>query len=180
MNWAGSYPEKRRALAQLGVSEEITLKTRAAAHKTMAGIAELLEQIRSSGPIRKAPMGFVVAIMNSVAEATIDFMAQDSMRGSTAKRASRLCGVWWPNFALINDCLARHYQGTAPRLRQSPHLLAQRGPAPRSLDVCDNCLCWGRFSNVVHDHRKSIFCQSLCDRASDSTRGSRDNRAIRC
>ena len=78
MNWAASHPEKRRALAQLGVSDEITPETRAAAHKTMAGVAELLEQIRGSGPMRKAPMGFVVAIMNSVAESTIDFMSQDS------------------------------------------------------------------------------------------------------
>ena len=78
MNWAVSYPEKRRALAQLGVSDEITPETRAAGHKTMAGVAELLEHIRASGPMRKAQMGFVVAIMNSVAEATIDFMTQDS------------------------------------------------------------------------------------------------------
>ncbi len=78
MNWAVSYPEKRRALAQLGVSEEITPETRAAGHKTMAGVAGLLEHIRASGPMCKAPMGFVVAIMNSVAEATIDFMTQDS------------------------------------------------------------------------------------------------------
>jgi AcrR family transcriptional regulator len=77
MNWAVSYPEKRRALAQLGVSDEITSETRAAGHKTMAGVAGLLEHIRASGPMRKAPMGFVVAIMNSVAEATIDFMTQD-------------------------------------------------------------------------------------------------------
>src|SRR5712671_5465367 len=40
-----------------------------------------------------------------------------------------------------------------------------------SLEICDNCLCRGRFSSVVHDHRKSIFSQSFCDRASDSTRG---------
>ena len=44
----------------------------------MAGVAELLEDIRISGPMRKAPMGFVVAIMNSIAEATIDMMAQDA------------------------------------------------------------------------------------------------------
>jgi AcrR family transcriptional regulator len=78
MNWAVSYPEKRRALAQLGVSDEITPQTRAAGHKTMAGVAGLLENIRASGPMRKAPRGFVVAIMNSVAEATIDFMTLDS------------------------------------------------------------------------------------------------------
>ena len=78
MNWAASYPEKRRALAQLGVSDEITLETRAAVHKAMTGFAELLEHIRANGPLRKASMGFVVAIMNSVAEATIDFMTQDA------------------------------------------------------------------------------------------------------
>src|SRR5258708_7811755 len=52
--------------------------------------------------------------------------------------------------------------------------------SPRSLDICDNCLCWGRFSSVVHDYRNSIFSQSFCDRASDSTRGAGDNRALRC
>jgi hypothetical protein len=77
MGWAVSYPEKRRALAQLGVSDDITPETRAAGHKTMAGVAGLLEHIRASGPMRKVPMGFVVAIMNSVAEATIDFMTED-------------------------------------------------------------------------------------------------------
>jgi hypothetical protein len=50
--------------------------------------------------------------------------------------------------------------------------------AAGSLDICDYCLCWGRFSRVVHDHRKSISCQSLCDRASDSTRGAGDNRNL--
>ncbi len=77
MNWALRYPEKRRALAQLDVSDEITPETRAAAHKAMAGIAELLEQIRVNGPMRRVSMGFVVTIMNSMAEATIDFMAHD-------------------------------------------------------------------------------------------------------
>jgi hypothetical protein len=72
MGWAVSYLEKRRALTQLGVSDEITLETRAAGHETMAGVAGLLEHIRASGPMRKDAMGFVVAFMNSVAEATIE------------------------------------------------------------------------------------------------------------
>ncbi len=77
MGWAVSNPEKRRALAQLGVSDEITPATRAAGHKTMAGIGELLERSRANGPMRKVPMGFVVAIMSSLAETTMDFMIQD-------------------------------------------------------------------------------------------------------
>ena len=78
MAWAVRYPEKRRALALLDVSAEITSESRAAGHKTMANVAELLETIRVRGPMRRTPMGFVVAIMNSLAEATIAMMAQDA------------------------------------------------------------------------------------------------------
>jgi AcrR family transcriptional regulator len=77
MRWAVSNPEKRRALAQLGVSDEITPASRTAGHKTMARIAELMEQSRAGGPMRDAPMAFVAVIMNSLAEATMDFMVQD-------------------------------------------------------------------------------------------------------
>ena len=87
MNWALSNPEKRRALAQLGVSDEITSETRAAGHKTMAPVAELLERGRANGALQKAPMGFVVALMNSVAEATMDFMTQDP---ANAKKHSKV------------------------------------------------------------------------------------------
>jgi AcrR family transcriptional regulator len=77
MGWAVSNPESRRALAQLNVSDEITPANRAAAHQTMAGIGELLERSRANGPLRNAPMGFVVAIMNAIADATMDFMIHD-------------------------------------------------------------------------------------------------------
>ena len=86
-NWAVAYPEKRRALAQLDVSDEITPATRVAAHKTMAGVAELLERSRANGPMRRAQMGFVAALMNSAAEATMDYMVQDT------KNATRHCKV---------------------------------------------------------------------------------------
>jgi hypothetical protein len=43
----------------------------------MAGVAELLERIRADGPMRTAPMGFVAEIMNSLAEATMDYMVRD-------------------------------------------------------------------------------------------------------
>ncbi len=43
----------------------------------MARIAELLERSRANGPMRNAPMGFVAAIMNSLAEATMDYVVQD-------------------------------------------------------------------------------------------------------
>jgi AcrR family transcriptional regulator len=87
MNWAVSNPHKQRALAQLSVSDEITPETRAAGHKVMAPIAELLERARANGALKKAPMGFVVALMNSVADATMGFMTQDP---DNAKKHSKL------------------------------------------------------------------------------------------
>lgn len=87
MSWALSNPQKRRALALLGVSDEITSETRAAGHKTMAPVGVLLERGRANGPMKKAPMGFVVALMNSVAEATMDFMTQDP---ANAKKHSKV------------------------------------------------------------------------------------------
>ncbi len=77
MGWALSNPEKQSVLAQLGVSDEITPATRAAGDKVMAGICELMERSRANGPMRETPMGFVAAIMNSLAEATMSFMIQD-------------------------------------------------------------------------------------------------------
>jgi AcrR family transcriptional regulator len=77
MGWAVSNPEKWSVLAQLGVSDEITPATRAAGHETMAGIGELLELSGANSPPRKIPMGFVVAIMNSLAQATMDCIIHD-------------------------------------------------------------------------------------------------------
>lgn len=76
-NWAVSSPDKRRALAQLSVWGEITPANRATGHKVMAGLAELVEHCRAGGPMRKTPLGLVLSLMNSLAEATMDFMTQD-------------------------------------------------------------------------------------------------------
>jgi AcrR family transcriptional regulator len=82
-NWAVRFPEKRKALAQLTVSDEITPETRAAGHKMMAAIGALLERIRVAGPMRKVPMSFVAALMNSVADATMDQMIEDPGHAKT-------------------------------------------------------------------------------------------------
>jgi AcrR family transcriptional regulator len=86
MNWAISNPDKRRALAQLSVSDEITPETRAAGHKMMAHVSDLLERARANGPMQKVSKGFLVALMNSVADATMDFMTQDP---ANAKKHSK-------------------------------------------------------------------------------------------
>jgi AcrR family transcriptional regulator len=77
MRWATSNPDRRRALALLDVSDDIALQTRAASHQAMAVVAGMLERARARGPLRDVPMGFVAAMANSLAEATMDFMVND-------------------------------------------------------------------------------------------------------
>jgi AcrR family transcriptional regulator len=77
MRWATSSPDSRRALALLSVSDDIARETRAASHEAMEEVAGMIEQARARGPMRDAPMGLVVALMNSLAEATMDFMVSD-------------------------------------------------------------------------------------------------------
>jgi AcrR family transcriptional regulator len=77
LDWATTYPDKRRTLALLDVSDDITAESRQIGHQTMAGIAKLLERSRENGPMRDVPLAFVVALMNATADTTIGFMIRD-------------------------------------------------------------------------------------------------------
>ena len=77
LSWATSSPEKRRTLAHLGVSDDITPASHQTASQAFAGIRELLERSRENGPMRDVPLMFVASLMGALAEATIDFMIRD-------------------------------------------------------------------------------------------------------
>ncbi len=77
LGWAISYPEKRRTLTLLDVSDDITPESHQAARDVFAGIRTLLERSRENGPMRDAPLEFVVVLMNALAEATINFIIHD-------------------------------------------------------------------------------------------------------
>ena len=77
LRWATTCPEKRRTLAQLDVSDEITPASHQTARQMMAGTAELLELSLVNGPLSDAPSEFVVALMGTLADTTIDFMLRD-------------------------------------------------------------------------------------------------------
>jgi AcrR family transcriptional regulator len=75
--WATSCPEKRRALRHLDVSDDVTPESHQTASQAMKGVAALLERSREHGPMREAPLAFVVVLMNALADATIDFIIRD-------------------------------------------------------------------------------------------------------
>lgn len=88
LHWATTNPEKRRALAQLEVSDEITTE----AHRTVAdaqkGIAELLERIRADGPMRDAPLGFVLTLTSAIADVTMDAMIREPAKAEAHSRVA--------------------------------------------------------------------------------------------
>ena len=88
LRWAAASPEKRRTLAHLAVSDDITPSSREAGHQAMAGIAKFLDRSRVQGPMRDTPLGFVLALMNALADTTVDFMIQDPAHAEDHCRAS--------------------------------------------------------------------------------------------
>ena len=70
--WAVDDPDRRRALAHLGVAEDLSDGSRLAAQTAYAGIAEVLEQVVVGGPMREVPLRFVSTLMSAIADATID------------------------------------------------------------------------------------------------------------
>lgn len=93
LHWAASCPEKHKALAHLTVSDEITPETREIGQRTMADIIGLLERTHRAGPMRNAPMVFVMALIGAVADVTVDFMIQDPANADMHCRTS-FDAVW--------------------------------------------------------------------------------------
>jgi AcrR family transcriptional regulator len=77
LQWGVSCPEKRRALAHLSVSDDITQESRQAAQRAMAGVAVLIDGSRKNGPLRNAPLRFVADLMNAIADTTMDYIIGD-------------------------------------------------------------------------------------------------------
>ncbi len=86
LGWATADPEKRRTLAQLAVSDEITRPSRDVGNRAMAEVAAILERSRETGPMRAAPLGLVVGLMNAAADATVDFIIHDPANAETHSR----------------------------------------------------------------------------------------------
>lgn len=77
VHWGVSSPEKRKVLAQLGVSDRITGRSKTEGMRAFAEINSLLRESMMSGALRERPPAFVGAIMAALAEATMDFMTKD-------------------------------------------------------------------------------------------------------
>ncbi|MFM0039346.1 TetR/AcrR family transcriptional regulator [Paraburkholderia strydomiana] len=77
VDWGVAQPQKRRAMAQLSVSERLTDHTRATGMQSFADIHDMIQTSVASGALRDHPPAFVSAIMSALAETTMDFIARE-------------------------------------------------------------------------------------------------------
>jgi AcrR family transcriptional regulator len=87
VSWGVANPQKRKVLAQLGVSDRVTEQSKAAG---MVGFTELNAFLsRSVGTkiLRQQPAAFVGSLLGAIAEATMDFMSRDPSRAQQYSQA---------------------------------------------------------------------------------------------
>jgi AcrR family transcriptional regulator len=76
IDWGISFPAKRRAMAQLTVSDRITAKSRLAGTEGFDDATSVMQQIAARGGLRDRPSAFTSSIMVSLAETTMDFISR--------------------------------------------------------------------------------------------------------
>lgn len=76
-DWGVSNPAKRRTLAQLGVSDQITEASRHIAAAVADPVVNVVRLARANGALRDAPLAYVGALVETMAGITIDFMIRD-------------------------------------------------------------------------------------------------------
>ena len=87
VDWGVAQPQKRRAMAQLSVSERLTDCTRATGMQSFADINVMIQASVASGALRDQPPAFVSAIMAALAETTMDFIAREPDNADRYRKA---------------------------------------------------------------------------------------------
>ena len=93
LRWATTAPEKRRALAHLEVTDEITAESHRTVNLAFGGIADLLERSRASGPMQDVPLSFVLTLINAIADATIDTILAEPAEAE-ARSSAAFEAIW--------------------------------------------------------------------------------------
>lgn len=86
LDWGASQPAKRRALRQLGVSDRITAESRAIGARGYRDVEALVQESLAAGVMREQPPAFGAAILESLAETTLEFIAREPEARERFKR----------------------------------------------------------------------------------------------
>jgi len=86
-NWGVANPSKRRALAQLSVSDQITASTRKAAEEAARPAVDVVRQAGVEGALRSAPLSYVGSVVDTMVGATTDHMIREPANAQIVQEA---------------------------------------------------------------------------------------------
>ncbi|MDQ7976961.1 TetR/AcrR family transcriptional regulator [Paraburkholderia sp. SARCC-3016] len=87
VEWGVANPAKRRALAQLSVSERVSEQAKTAGMQAFADVNLLVQESIAKGVLRDHPPAFISAIMSALAETTMEFMTRDPAHAGRYRNA---------------------------------------------------------------------------------------------
>lgn len=86
-HWGITNPGKRKVLAQLHVSDKITIASRRAATVSATPVLNLIGRVAMRGTLRAAPSSYVVELVEGMAGTTMDFMIANPAMAEEASQA---------------------------------------------------------------------------------------------
>lgn len=81
--WGVAHPRKRRALAQLGASDQIVQATRQSVYASAGPVLEVIRRVSARGALSGAPHDYVAALVEAMASTTMDFMGASPAQAET-------------------------------------------------------------------------------------------------
>jgi AcrR family transcriptional regulator len=87
IDWGAAHPIKRNAMRQLSVSERITEDSKRRVGAAFRDVNTMLEQSLADGLLKDQPPAFIGAILEALAETTLEFIARDPQKREQYKQA---------------------------------------------------------------------------------------------
>ncbi len=87
IEWGATHSSQRKAMSQLAVSDRITPATRELGGAAFVEIGAMLQEVLAGGALCDQPLEFAGAVMESLAEATLSFIAREPKDVETYKHA---------------------------------------------------------------------------------------------
>jgi AcrR family transcriptional regulator len=85
VGWGVEYPQKRKVMALLMMSDRVTSAIKMEGSEAFADISRHMQEGTASGALRDQPGEFIAAIMRALADTTMDFMSNEP------EQAERYC-----------------------------------------------------------------------------------------
>jgi AcrR family transcriptional regulator len=79
LEWGSTHPQKRKVLRQLSVSERITAASKERGAHAFGDFGALLFESIRNPVLRTLPHAYTAALLEALAESTMDFMAADAV-----------------------------------------------------------------------------------------------------